>query len=154
MRNSSRLAVVLTLAAATFTVSAQFSVAQAQRAFPTRPIELIIPYAPGGGSGITGEVMKKIISDDKLTPQPIKIALGDTIDWRMTGQVTSDTLVISLKNEEQAWPFDGPMPAGRSSARTGEARVKGTYGYNVHLLCKLPQGGSEPVVIDPDIIID
>lgn len=73
MRNSSRLAVVFTLASATVTVSAQFSVAQAQRAFPTRPIELIIPYAPGGGSGITGEVMKKIISDDKLTPQPITL---------------------------------------------------------------------------------
>ena len=73
MRNSSELAVALTFAAVTMAVSAQFSLAQAQRAFPTRPIELIIPYAPGGGSGITGEVMKKVISDDKLSPQPVTL---------------------------------------------------------------------------------
>ena len=73
MRNLSALAFVVTLAAATLAVSAQFAPAQAQGAFPTRPIELIIPFAPGGGSGITGEVMKKIISDDKLSPQPITL---------------------------------------------------------------------------------
>lgn len=104
--------------------------------------KLVMVHCPNGGQ------------PGQVTPQPIRIAVGDTIDWRMTGQVLSDTLVISLKNAEQTWPFDGPMPAGGASARTGEARVKGTYGYNVHLLCKRPQGGSEPVVIDPDIIID
>ncbi|MDP1889739.1 MAG: hypothetical protein Q8K55_02505 [Gemmatimonadaceae bacterium] len=90
----------------------------------------------------------------KVTPPRIKIAVGDSIEWRMTGQVTSDTLVITLKNPEQAWPFGGAMPHGRTSAQTGDARVKGTYGYNVHLQCRRPGGGSEPVVIDPDIIID
>jgi len=40
-------------------------------AFPTRPIELIVPYSAGGGSGLTAEMMKKIVSDDKLSPQPI-----------------------------------------------------------------------------------
>ena len=73
MRNASGLAVVLTLAAAAMAVTAQFAAAQEQRAFPTRPIELIIPYAPGGGSGITGEVIKKIISDEKLSPQPLTL---------------------------------------------------------------------------------
>jgi putative tricarboxylic transport membrane protein len=45
----------------------------AQKAFPSRPIELIVPYAPGGGSGITAEVMKKVISDEKLSSQPVNI---------------------------------------------------------------------------------
>ena len=45
---------------------------QAQQ-FPNRPIELIVPYAAGGGSGITAEVMKKIITEDKLSPQPVNI---------------------------------------------------------------------------------
>jgi putative tricarboxylic transport membrane protein len=50
------------------------SIAAAQdKRFPTRPIELIIPYAPGGGSGITGEMMKKIITDEKLSPQPVSL---------------------------------------------------------------------------------
>ena len=90
----------------------------------------------------------------EVSPPQIRIAVGDTIVWRVTGEVTSDTLVITLKDAEQRWPFSGPMPAGKASAQTGEARVKGTYGYNVHLLCQLPGGGSTPVVIDPDIIID
>ncbi len=47
--------------------------AAAQRSYPSRPIELIVPYAPGGGSGITAEVMKKVITEDKLSPQPINI---------------------------------------------------------------------------------
>lgn len=102
----------------------------------------VMVHCPNGGQ------------DGFVTPPSVKIALGDTIVWRMTGQVESDTLVITLKDANQAWPFDGPMPAGRSSARTGDARVKGTYGYNVHLACRLPGGGSKPVVIDPDIIID
>jgi plastocyanin len=89
-----------------------------------------------------------------VTPQQVTIAVGDSIVWRMTGQVTSDTLVISLKDDRQAWPFGGAMPKGKTSAQTGDARVKGTYGYNVHLECRLPGGGTEPVVIDPDIIID
>lgn len=45
----------------------------AQRTFPNRPIELVVPFSPGGGSGITGEMMKKIISDENLSPQPINI---------------------------------------------------------------------------------
>ena len=71
MKNCSGTVVVLTLAAAAMAVTAQF--AAAQGAFPTRPIELIIPYAPGGGSGITGEVIKKVISDEKLSPQPLTL---------------------------------------------------------------------------------
>src|SRR5687768_14289344 len=69
MRNASLLAVALTLAAASLT---PFANAQDKR-FPTRPIELIIPYAPGGGSGITGEVMKQVIADEKLSPQPVTL---------------------------------------------------------------------------------
>ena len=33
-----------------------------------------MPYAPGGGSGITGELMKKIVTDEKLSPQPLTIS--------------------------------------------------------------------------------
>lgn len=47
--------------------------ALAQRSFPNRPIELVVPFSPGGGSGITGEMMKKIISDENLTTQPVNI---------------------------------------------------------------------------------
>jgi putative tricarboxylic transport membrane protein len=50
-----------------------FQAPLAAAAFPDRPIELIVPFAPGGGSGITGELMKKIVTDEKLSPQPLTI---------------------------------------------------------------------------------
>jgi putative tricarboxylic transport membrane protein len=59
----------LTLAAAALAATAP----SARAAFPDRPIELIVPFAPGGGSGITGELMKKIVTDEKLSPQPLTI---------------------------------------------------------------------------------
>lgn len=89
-----------------------------------------------------------------VTPPKVKIAVGDSIVWRMTGQVTSTSLIISLKNPNQAWPFAGSLPHGTTSAQTGNAKAKGTYGYNVHLTCRVAGGGTRPVTIDPDIIIE
>ena len=106
---------------------------------------------------LTAKVMVHCPNGNKpafVTPPQITIAVGDTIQWRMTGQVTTDTLVISLKNPEQAWPFSGPMPKGKTDAQTGAARVQGTYGYNVELECRVPGGGTQSVTIDPDIIIE
>ncbi|MGH8663515.1 MAG: tripartite tricarboxylate transporter substrate binding protein [Burkholderiales bacterium] len=68
---STRTAFSITLAAAALAMAAPQ--AQAQKSFPSRPIELIVPFAPGGGSGITAEIMKKVISDEKLSPQPVNI---------------------------------------------------------------------------------
>lgn len=70
MRNPSAWLLALGFATAALTVTAP--PAEAQR-FPSRPMELIVPFAPGGGSGITAEVMKKIIGDENLSPQPIAI---------------------------------------------------------------------------------
>ena len=115
-----------------------------------------MPFAPRHAAQ-TSRVMVHCPNGDQpafVTPPRITIAVGDTVEWRMTGQVTSDSLIISLKDPEQAWPFAGPVPKGASSARTGNARAKGTYGYNGHLHCRLPSGGTESVTIDPDIIIE
>lgn len=89
-----------------------------------------------------------------VTPVNDTIAVGDSIVWRMTGQVTSNSLVISLKDSAQAWPFAGSVPSGTTSAQTDNAQTKGTFGYNVHLVCRVPGGGTQSVTIDPDIIIE
>jgi putative tricarboxylic transport membrane protein len=70
MKSSSQWLFALTVAAGA--MAASITAVHAQR-FPNRPIELVVPYAPGGGSGITAEVMKKIITDENLSPQPINI---------------------------------------------------------------------------------
>jgi hypothetical protein len=88
-----------------------------------------------------------------VSPAPATVAVGDSVVWRMAGAIKSDTLVITLKDAKQSWPFDGPTPRGSTSARTGAALVKGTFGYNVHLDCRMSSHGSESVDIDPDVII-
>lgn len=89
-----------------------------------------------------------------VTPPQVRIARGDNIEWRMNGNVVSDSIVISLKSGEQAWPFSGSPSRGGQVARANDARTPGTYSYNVHLLCRIPNEGVREVVIDPDIIID
>lgn len=47
--------------------------AVAQDKYPSRPIEIIIPYAPGGGSDIMVRNMVKVIEQHKLVPVPIAV---------------------------------------------------------------------------------
>ncbi len=89
-----------------------------------------------------------------VTPPSLHVSVGDSVEWRMTGQVTANSLEISLKDTAQAWPFAGELPRGNSSATAPDAESKGTYGYNVTLECRVAGGGTEHVVIDPDIIIE
>lgn len=70
MSAAHHLALAATALTALFTAGSD---AYAQRAFPNRPIELVVPFSPGGGSGITGEMMKKIITEEHLSPQPVNI---------------------------------------------------------------------------------
>lgn len=45
----------------------------AQGKYPTKSIDIIVPYAPGGGTDIMFRTIEKIISQYKLVPQPINI---------------------------------------------------------------------------------
>lgn len=90
--------------------------------------------------------------DAFVTPNQVKISVGDDIEWRMGGQVVTESIQISLKDPDQAWPFDGSPSRGGKSARARGAHTPGTYAYNVTVVCQTPDGPQE-VVIDPDIII-
>ena len=41
--------------------------------YPTRAIDIIVPYAPGGGTDIMFRNIEKIITQHKLVPQPVNI---------------------------------------------------------------------------------
>lgn len=70
MRTFPRLLLSLALGAVAGGGAVPAAIAQS---YPTRPIELIVPYSPGGGSGITSETMKKIVAEENLSSQPITI---------------------------------------------------------------------------------
>jgi hypothetical protein len=91
--------------------------------------------------------------DAFVTPPQIRVRTGGSVEWRMNGQVASDSIVISLKDGSQSWPFDGAPARGGQVAIATSAGAPGTYGYNVRLLCRIPNEGVQEVVIDPDIII-
>jgi len=93
------------------------------------------------------------VNPASVTPDTIRVPLGGSIDWRMQGPVTSDSIIISPKDPDQAWPFAGTPSRGGSSARASNAQRRGQYSYNVDLLCRI-NGVVTPVRIDPDIIIE
>ena len=46
---------------------------RAQAEYPSRAIDFIVPYAPGGGTDVVYRTVEKIASQYKLVPQPINI---------------------------------------------------------------------------------
>jgi putative tricarboxylic transport membrane protein len=41
--------------------------------YPAKPIELNIPFAPGGGVDLFGRTVARILYDEKIVPQPIQV---------------------------------------------------------------------------------
>jgi len=90
-----------------------------------------------------------------VTPNRVRISVGDTLVWTTDGTVVADSIAISLKHpDQQSWPFAGNPPRGGSTVRARGATTPGTYQYNVTVTCRMPGGGTQTETIDPDIIID
>lgn len=47
--------------------------AATQTAWPTKPIEVIVPWAPGGSTDLAARALAAIINDKKLLPQPMQV---------------------------------------------------------------------------------
>jgi tripartite-type tricarboxylate transporter receptor subunit TctC len=71
--------------------------------FPNRPIKLVVPFAPGGGTDTFARIMKKAIEDNDLLPQPIVIinldGAGATIGSRRVKNARPDGYTILLLHE-------------------------------------------------------
>jgi putative tricarboxylic transport membrane protein len=108
MTKSFRLAVAFTFVAASLAATPKTATAQ-DKNFPSRPIELIIPYAPGGGSGITGEVMKKIITDEKLSPQAVtltyKPGASGQLGWTYLASRKGNPYTIATATQSFSYGF-------------------------------------------------
>lgn len=76
---------------------------EATGSFPNRPIKLVVPFSPGGGTDTFARVMKKAIEDNDLLPQPLVIinvdGAGATIGSRRVKNARPDGYTILLLHE-------------------------------------------------------
>ncbi len=61
-------------AAASILLIAGFNQTWAQDAYPTKDIQLIIPFAPGGGVDQFGRTVARVLNDEKIVNKPIQVA--------------------------------------------------------------------------------
>lgn len=74
-----------------------------RESFPNRPIKLVVPFSPGGGTDTFARVMKKAIEENDLLPQPLVIinldGAGATIGSRRVKNARPDGYTILLLHE-------------------------------------------------------
>jgi putative tricarboxylic transport membrane protein len=84
---------------------------------PTKPIQLIAPYAPGGGSDILARSIAKIVESEKFSPQPLIVANmpggGTTIGTTSVSQAKGNTHMLLTFISAQV---SAPMTVGTTAA--------------------------------------
>jgi putative tricarboxylic transport membrane protein len=90
---------------------------QAAEFKPTKPIQFVVPYAPGGGSDVLGRSIAQIIESEKFSPQPLIVqnAPGGngTIGTTQVAQAKGNTHMLLTFISGQV---TGPMVAGKGAA--------------------------------------
>lgn len=77
--------------------------ATARGEYPDRPIQLIVPFGPGGGTDTYARALKQAIEDHELLPQPLVIVnvpgAGATIGSRRVKNAEPDGYTLLLLHE-------------------------------------------------------
>ena len=105
------------LAACAAIFAALASTAQAQE-YPTRPIEMIVTWGPGGGADQTGRMIGKLLEPDLKVSIPIENVagssgvtglnklLGGQPEGYQLGLITADTLSLLAAPRAQRWSLN------------------------------------------------
>jgi putative tricarboxylic transport membrane protein len=84
---------------------------------PTKPVQFIVPYAPGGGSDILARSIGKIVESEKLSPQPLIVTNmpggGTTIGTTSVSQAKGNTHMLLTFISGQV---SAPMTVGTAAA--------------------------------------
>ena len=114
--------------------------AQAQERFPAKPIELIVPWGPGGGADILGRLVAKWMEADLKATVPVINMPGATgaigvnrmvqngADAHSIAVMTGDTLALATA-ADSAFKFQDVVPLGVMIRQPSGffARVDGPY---------------------------
>lgn len=97
-------------------VAALFSTAQVQaQDYPTRPIEMIVTWGPGGGADQTGRMIGKLLEPELKVSLPVENVagsagvtglnklLGGNLEGYQVGLITADTLSLLAAPRRQRW---------------------------------------------------
>jgi hypothetical protein len=97
-------------------------------------------------------------TENTVSPWNVRLQQGDEIEWVIAANANSNDITV-LPKETSDWPFAtrGPFNAakGRPARVNGmRANGRGTYKYNIQLVCQSGNNPPDAVLIDPDIIVD
>ena len=84
---------------------------------PTKPIQFVVPYAPGGGSDVLARSIENVIKTDKLSPVPLIVVNqaggGSTIGTTSVAQSPGNVhMLLTFISGQVA----APMVAGKGAA--------------------------------------
>jgi plastocyanin len=93
-----------------------------------------------------------------VRPWNVRLQQGDEVEWVLSANANTNALTITPKASSD-WPFAarGPYASTRgNSARANGMRAngRGSYKYDISLICQAGNSAPDTVVVDPDIIVD
>jgi putative tricarboxylic transport membrane protein len=102
---------------------------------PTKPVQLVVPYAPGGGSDVLGRSIASIIQELKLNPTPL-IVVNQSGG---SGTVGTTAVAQSPGNEHMLLTFisgqvAAPLVAGKGTATYKELTLIGGLAIDEQLI--------------------
>ncbi len=106
-----RKAIVAGAAACALAAAAVFSPSAAAQRYPEKPIRMIVPFPPGGGSDVTGRVMAAALGD-RFGYQVIvdnRAGAGGVIGSELAAHASRDgytLLLVSLAHTVNPWLYD------------------------------------------------
>jgi tripartite-type tricarboxylate transporter receptor subunit TctC len=108
--------------AAVAIAAAAGSIGAAAEQYPSRPIEVVVPWGPGGGADQTGRMIAKLLEQDLKVSFPVENIPGGTgvtgLNKLLNGQpegyqivlLTADTLLLQAAPRPQRWKLDDLAP--------------------------------------------
>jgi hypothetical protein len=93
-----------------------------------------------------------------VRPWNIRLQQGDEIEWVIAANANSEDITVTPKNSS-GWPFASRGPYNGSKAQPTRANgmrpnSRGSYQYNIQLVCQSGNNPPDSVLVDPDIIVD